>query len=335
MIGRITKRSVEAFATAKLAIVYDLCKSIAENFSVPRIKSCFRGRDGVGQLDKLLHGQALGAQLEHLRVGESRRVEVERAERVADGLAALAEGCLHHCAEEAPVAAELRARVAREAQHAAGHLGRGCELAGRHIEEILTVIPCLEQHTEYASDSPSRGGAYPLGHLLLQHAGDYGNALAVVERLEEDLRGYVVGIVADERELTGKKSGEVHLQEVALHHVESGETAVEVTHRLGVDLDGLHLTAGVEEESGEDAHAGAHLEDGDVAPSPCGFGKGRPGDCRRDAGGNRRVVEKVLAEGLFRSYFFHRFIFLAIFAGTAPLLTIMETVFSRKYGSET
>ncbi len=71
MIGRITKRSVEAFATAKLAIVYDLCKSIAEKFSITRIKSCFRGRDGIGQLDKLPDGKAFGAQLEHLRVGES------------------------------------------------------------------------------------------------------------------------------------------------------------------------------------------------------------------------------------------------------------------------
>ena len=77
MIGRITKRSVEAFATAKLAIVYDLCKSIAEKFSITRIKSCFRGRDGIGQLDKLPDGKAFGAQLEHLRVGESRWIELE------------------------------------------------------------------------------------------------------------------------------------------------------------------------------------------------------------------------------------------------------------------
>ena len=77
MIGRITKRSVEAFATAKLAIVYDLCKSIAEKFSITRIKSCFRGRDGIGQLDKLPDGKAFGAQLERLRVGESRWVELE------------------------------------------------------------------------------------------------------------------------------------------------------------------------------------------------------------------------------------------------------------------
>ena len=39
-----------------------------------------------------------------------------------------------------------------------------------------------------------------LGDLALEHAGAAGDALAVVEHAEEDLRGDVVGVVADEGE---------------------------------------------------------------------------------------------------------------------------------------
>ena len=299
---------------------------------------------------EILYGEAFGAERQQRVFAEGGGGGKEPREGVAEGLAALAEGCLHHSLEELGIAPQICARVAGEAKHSAHHLRRGIEHSRGDIEEIFAVIPCLQKHGEYAVDLRARLGAYALRHLLLEHAGHYRDLLPVVEHLEEYLRGDVVGIVAYQRELSGEELLEVHLQEVAFYHLKVGKDPLEKAHALCIELHGLHLTSGLHEELREHTHAGAYLQHRDVAPSLRAFGElwgldgvGYP-PCDIEVG------EKVLAQRLLSFYFCHiggifrnecvgtgvQFLNLReMEEGIASLLTITLRVFSRKKGSET
>ncbi len=167
-------------------------------------------------------------------------------------------------------------------------------------EEIAAREPGLEQNAEYASSLRAGLGADALGHLALQHAGAAGYAVFVVKHAEEDLRGDVVGIVANDAELlAGEERVEVHAQEVALYDaaVELGEVGLEVCHALCIDFDDAEVVAAVQEHAREHAHAGANLEH-----------RGADEIIERggDALGHGEVGEKMLAKSLFRTYFRHK-----------------------------
>ena len=119
--------------------------------------------------------------------------------------------------------------------------------------------------------------------------------LAVVQDLEEDLRGDVVREIADDGEplredLLQLQAQEIGLQELSLHPREVRE---EVVHGFPVDLHELQVDVlPLQQVLGQYPHAGAHFQ---------GFAGAvqRGDDILRDA----LVGEKMLAEGLLGAYF--------------------------------
>ena len=157
-------------------------------------------------------------------------------------------------------------------------------------EEVLHIIPRLQEDAQDAVVLVAWRRRQTLGDLTLEHTGAAGDALAVVEHTEEDLRGDVVGVVADEGE--GSVAREVvfdgDLEEVALDDtpLERGEMRLEVGYRLGVDLDDVRVVALLEEELGQHSHARTDLKYRQIAVA---------GDAVGDALGDREISEKMLA----------------------------------------
>ena len=164
-----------------------------------------------------------------------------------------------------------------------------------HSEQVLDVIPGLQQHRQDAVGLGPRPFGDALGDLLLDHAHDFRDAFAVVQDLEEDLRGDVVREIADDGEplredLLQLQPQEIGLQELSLH---AGEVREEVVHGFPVDLHELQVDVlPLQQVLGQYPHAGAHFQ------GLAGAVQGGD-DVLRDA----LVGEKMLAEGLLGAYF--------------------------------
>ena len=260
----------------------------------------------VRQGDEVFDGEGFGTALEDrvgregyaLFVGPALAGGLGRDEglqRVAHHLPALAEGGLDDGLEEAFVAAEGGAGIAGEADDGRFYLGRRGEAARANAEEILDVIPCLQQHRKDAVGLGPRPLGDTLGDLLLDHAHDLGNALAVVQDLEEDLRGDVVREIADDGEplredLLQPQVQEIGLQEPSLHTREVGE---QVIHRLPVDFHEFQVDVfPLQQILGQYPHAGADFQ-----------GLAGAVQCIDDGLRNALVRKKMLAEGLLGAYF--------------------------------
>ena len=116
--------------------------------------------------------------------------------------------------------------------------------------------------------------------------------------MEEYLRRYVVGIVADDAHLAAAEDcAEVEPEEVGVEQaparVELGIVAAQVFDGLAVDLCHLEVVAVGNEIFGEHAHAGSDLEHGQCAGGRYGVGY---------AACYRLVGQEVLAEGLLGAH---------------------------------
>ena len=244
------------------------------------------------------------------------------AEQLAQGdaqhLTALVEDGLHDAAEELLVAAEGVDVVARHADDGRLYLGGRVEDGGLDGEEVLDIVPRLDEHGEDAVDLRTGLGGHAQRHLVLNHSRTAGDEVAVVEHLEEDLRRDVVGVVAREHELAAAEElAEVHAEEVAGDESptltllsepyprplpsregsgECGEVLAEVGDGLAVDFYGADGARLREQELREDAHAGAYLEYGNVGARIDGVG---------DAAGYRQVGQEVLTKVFLRFYLLH------------------------------
>ena len=266
-------------------------------------------REGSGGLKGLLEGgDGVGA--EQLAQGD------------AQHLTALVEDGLHDAAEELLVAAEGVDVVARHADDGRLHLGWRVEDGGLDGEEVLDIVPRLDEHGEDAVGLRTGLGSHAQRHLVLDHARAAGDEVAVVEHLEEDLRRDVVGVVAREHKLAAAEElAEVHAEEVAGDESptltlpsregrepyprpfvrregcgECGEVLAEVGDGLAVDFYGADGARLREQELREDAHAGAYLEYGNVGARIDGVG---------DAAGYRQVGQEVLTKVFLRFYLLH------------------------------
>ena len=160
-------------------------------------------REGSGGLKGLLEGGD-GVGTEQLAQGD------------AQHLTALVEDGLHDAAEELLVAAEGVDVVARHADDGRLYLGWRVEDGGLDGEEVLDIVPRLDEHGEDAVGLRTGLGGHAQRHLVLNHSCTAGDEVAVVEHLEEDLRRDVVGVVAREHELAAAEElAEVHAEEVA------------------------------------------------------------------------------------------------------------------------
>ena len=221
-------------------------------------------------MNELLHRKLLGPQSRQclgFGTGEGFSRRQQASQGVAQGLATHAEGGLHHRAEEHGVAAQVGDAVAGEAHDAGLDLWRRVEDFLADGEEVFDVVPCLQEHAQYAAGLGAGGGGEPFGHLALEHAGAAHDAVLEIEDAEENLRRDVVGVVANDAELRHlggrEKPVDVHAQEVALDdavRLKRGHVSAQVFHRLAVYLDHGDIVAVLEQKLCEHAHAGTNLK---------------------------------------------------------------------------
>ena len=122
-------------------------------------------------------------------------------QRDAQHLATLVEDGLYHALEQLLIAAQLAGLVARHTDDGTLHLWRRIEHRLVDHKQIFDIIPCLNQHGKDAVGFIARLGSHAQGYLMLYHARTAGYQLAIVDHLEEYLRGDIIGIVARQHKL--------------------------------------------------------------------------------------------------------------------------------------
>ena len=253
----------------------------------------------VRQLDEFSYGELLGPSVEQ-RVGKQRTIHThDGLDAVPKRFAALVEGGLHDAPEERLVAAQFGSVVPLHADDGTLHLRRRVEDMLVHREQVLHVVPRLNKDGKDTIGLAPWPGSQPLRHLTLNHACAGGDAVAVVEHLEEYLAGDIIRIVAGEHEGTSvEKTVEVHFQEVVLHDalLQLGIRLAQVADRFVVNLHYLQLALFGNKELGEHAHPGAYLKNGifrEAVDSICyGFRNGK-------------ILQEVLSQRFLWVYWLH------------------------------
>ena len=126
------------------------------------------------------------------RHGWLRSLPKQRLERIAESLAALTESGFDNRAEKLLITAERGAGVAGEANHGGLDLWRRIERPRTHSEKIFNVIPRLKEDRQ---DAVSLGAGLlgdAFGDLLLDHADNLRDAVAMLQNLEKNLRGNII-----------------------------------------------------------------------------------------------------------------------------------------------
>ena len=98
------------------------------------------------------------------------------------------------------------------------HLGWRVESAGADVEQMLHAAVVLHHDRQATPVATARAGGHALDHFLLQHEVHVANQRGVVQQVENQRRGDVVGQVADDAQAAWRRfeAGEVELQCVAL-----------------------------------------------------------------------------------------------------------------------
>ena len=215
-------------------------------------------------------------------------------EGVAHHLAALAESRLDDGLEEGLVAAEGLAAVPAQPDDGGLDLGRRGEAAGSDGEQVFDVVPGLQQDGQDAVGFGAGTFRNAFGDFFLDHADNLRDLLPVVQDLEEDLRGNVVGEIADDGKGPREMLAQLHLEEIflqqpALHVREMGP---EVLHGFPVDLHQFEVyVAALQQILRQHAHARSDFQHR-------GNGAGRDFECIYDRFGDSLVGQKMLAQGL-------------------------------------
>ena len=273
---------------------------------------------GVGEVISELHklgdtellgaaGEQVGMKREEWCVGRQQLAQAD-----AQHLSPLVEGGLNNALEEFLVAAQMGDLVARHAYDGALHLRRRVEDGGRNGEEILHVIPCLDEHRQDAVLLRAWLCGHAQGHFVLYHTRAAGYEVAVVEHFEENLRGDVVGIVAREHKLLAvEQLMQVHAEEVAgddrghtilvppylRTFVPPKQGLLQILHTLAVYLHHAQRAWLLGQILCQHAHTWAYLKDGQIGTGIDGVGY---------ALRYRQVGEEVLSKVFLRSYLLHR-----------------------------
>ena len=106
---------------------------------------------------------------------------------VAHHLATHGEHGLDDAAEESLITSQSVFHVARQANDCTLHFRRRIEHILVDGEEILHIIPSLNEHTQHTIGLAAWLGSHTLCHLLLNHACATGNEVFVLHHLAEYL----------------------------------------------------------------------------------------------------------------------------------------------------
>ncbi len=173
-------------------------------------------------------------------------------------------------------------------------LGRRPEGPRADVEQPRHGAARLQHHGQPAVGLPPRAGGHPVHDLLLQHEVHIADAADLVEQVEQQRRGDVVGQVADDAQpLARRREGtEVEAQRVRAVHVQLAEADAAILQRsdeVAVELDRVEPARRAQEVERDGAFARPDLHEAVRRPRRHG------GD---DAPDHLRVVEEVLAEAL-------------------------------------
>ena len=141
-------------------------------------------------------------------------------QRDAQHLTTLPKDGLDDTTEQCLVATQISNLIARHADDGTLHLGWGIKDGGLHSEQVLDMIPRLDQDRQDSILLVAWLRGHAQGDLVLDHSRTTRDEVFVVEHLEEDLRRNVVGIVARQYKLlTVEHLPQVHPQEVSAQNV--------------------------------------------------------------------------------------------------------------------
>ena len=253
-------------------------------------------RQRVRQPHEIGDRQLLGTRIRAHAGGLDRFAVAEFRQRVAQGLATLPERVAHHVGEAPGVGDADGLRCAwHQPHHCRVHLRRRPERSGRYVEQRVHRAVRLQHHAEPAVDLAAGLRAHAVDDLLLQHEDHVVDRRSVVERVEQDRRGQVVGQVADQpqRACVAGQRGEVDLQHVAVDHRQGAVRLRGLRQRedqIAVELDHGQFAVAVEQRKGDRALAGTDL---DQAVARLRIHR------QHDAVDDAAVVQEVLAQVLF------------------------------------
>jgi hypothetical protein len=126
----------------------------------------------------------------------------EGLKRVAEGFASLVKGGFDYGQKAGFAAWELRSGVAHGADYSAFDARRRVKYGFVDCEEVLHVVPGLEDYAQYASRSASGRSRKAHGYFPLKHSAAAWNPVAELDEAKENLGGNVIRIVADNAKLT-------------------------------------------------------------------------------------------------------------------------------------
>ncbi|MCY1514918.1 hypothetical protein D9M68_494840 [compost metagenome] len=150
----------------------------------------------------------------------------------------------------------------------------------------------LDHDRQPAPVAIARFGGEALDHFLLQHEVHVADQVGVIEQVEDQRRGDVVGQVADHPQAVrlGAQLGEVELHRIALVQGElriEAELELEQRNQVLVQLDHVEMRAATGQALGEGALAGADFHQAFACTRVNGA---------QDAVDDAGVVQEVLAE---------------------------------------
>ena len=214
-------------------------------------------------------------------------------------LPALVEHRLYHTTEELFIAAKVSHLITGHTDHGTLYLRRWLEHTWLYGKEILHMIPSLNQYRQNAILLITRLRGHAHSHLVLNHTCTTWDQILIVEHLEKNLRGDIIGIVARQDELlTVEHLVQIHPQEISTYYIirEARIMLLKIGHRLTVDLHYLERPWLLNEKLRHHAHTWSYFENGDFRTGIYGIGYRL---------GNIQVGQEMLTEVLLGSYLFH------------------------------
>ncbi len=252
----------------------------------------------VGQADEGGQIQLLGAQA---AVDPCRFDGIggqQLLERVAQGLAALVEGLTHNAFEQAMVFGGVRQGFMRhQTDDGRVDLGWWVEGPGADVEQVFHAAVVLHHDRQPPPIAAARAGGHALDHFFLQHEVHVANQRCVVQQVENQRRGDVVGQVADNAQAAWWRveAGEVEFQCVALIQAKArivAELVLQDGDQVEVEFDHVELCAAAEQTLGNGALAWADLQQAFIFLGANGA---------QDTVDHPGIMQEVLAEALARA----------------------------------
>ncbi len=221
---------------------------------------------------------------------------------VAQGLAPLGERRRHQRSQRIAVAVgKTRLPAGPHPHHRGPYRRRRLERAGPHLEQRLDLGLRGQHHRQPAILLAAGCGRHAVDHLLLQHEVHVGDGRLLVQKMEQQRRGYVVGQVAHhaQRRARAAQAFEVGFQHVADMDAQPARALIfaQALREVAVDFHHVQLSRPLQQRPGQRAPARAHLENALAGPRIHRIQN--PAD-------HAGVVQEVLAEALTGQHVGHR-----------------------------